>query len=126
MTQKTKKTIVIVSTLDTKGPEAAFLKTLLQDRGHRVILMDTNTGGEPSILPDISAAEVAEAGGGDILEIRKMKDTKKITSIMVEGAVKMVKDYLEKGKLDGIISFGGASNTATATAIMKVPALRNS
>ena len=113
------KTIVIISTFDTKGPEAAFLKALLQERGHRAILMDTNTGGEPSILPDISAAEVAEAGGGNIVEIRKMKDTKKITSIMVEGAIKKVKEHLEKGELDGIISFGGASNTATATAIMK-------
>ena len=114
-----KKTIVMVSTLDTKGSEAAFLKTLIQDRGHRVILLDTNTGGEPSILPDISAKEVAEAIGGNIEKIKKMKDTAKVSSIMIEGAIKKVKSLLEKGELDGIISFGGASNTAIATAIMK-------
>jgi uncharacterized protein (UPF0261 family) len=38
---------------------------------------------------------------------------------MVEGAIQKVKSLLEKGELDGIISFGGASNTAIATAIMK-------
>jgi uncharacterized protein (UPF0261 family) len=113
------KTIVIVSTLDTKGSEAAFLKALILERGHRVILLDINTGGDPSFLPDISAREVAQAAGEDIEEIRRMKDTKRTAAIMVEGAIKKVKSYLEKGEIDGIISFGGASNTAMATAIMK-------
>ncbi|MEW6375973.1 MAG: Tm-1-like ATP-binding domain-containing protein [Thermodesulfobacteriota bacterium] len=114
-----KKTIVIISTLDTKGSEAAFLKNLIQERGHRVILLDTNTGGEPSILPDIAAREVAKAGGGNIEEIRKMKDTGKAYGIMIEGAIKKVQGLLEKGQLDGIISFGGASNTSIGTTIMK-------
>ena len=48
-----------------------------------------------------------------------MKDTEKVSSIMIEGAIKKVKTLLEKNQLDGIISFGGASNTAIATAIMK-------
>jgi len=115
----TQKKIAIVSTLDTKGPEVAFLKTLIQERGHRVILLDISTGGEPSIPPDISANEVAEAGGGNIEKMRKMKDTAKVSSIMVEGAIQKVKALLEKGALDGIFSFGGASNTTMATAIMK-------
>jgi uncharacterized protein (UPF0261 family) len=115
----TKKRIVLVSTLDTKGTEAAFLKGLIQERGHRVILLDTNTGGDPSLPPDISAKDVANAGGGNIEKMKKMKDTAKVSSIMIEGAIKKVKSLLEKKGLDGIISFGGASNTAIATAIMK-------
>jgi uncharacterized protein (UPF0261 family) len=115
----TKKRIVLVSTLDTKGTEAAFLKGLIQERGHRVILLDTNTGGDPSLPPDISAKDVANTLGWDIEEIRKMKDTEKASSIMIHGAIKKVKSLLEKKGLDGIISFGGASNTAIATAIMK-------
>lgn len=114
-----KKTIVIVSSLDTKSSEATFLKGLIQERGHRVIFLDTSTGSEAVVRPDISAKEVAKAGGGDIEEIRKTKDTGKAASIMVEGATKIVKAFLEKGELDGIFSFGGASNTTIATAIMK-------
>ena len=113
------KKIVIVSTLDTKGSEAAFLKTLIQERGHRVILLDINTGGIASLPPDISAKEVADAAGWDIEEIRKMKDTNKASSIIIEGAIKKIRSLFEKGDLDGIISFGGASNTAIATTIMK-------
>ena len=33
-----------------------------------------------------------------------MKDTGKVSSIMIEGAIKKVKTLLEKGELDGIIS----------------------
>jgi uncharacterized protein (UPF0261 family) len=113
------KKIVLVSTLDTKGSEAIFLKGLIQERRHRVILLDTNTGGEPSIPADISAKEVAKAVGWDIEEIRKMKDTNKASSIIIEGAIKKIRSLFERGDLDGIISFGGASNTAIATTIMK-------
>lgn len=110
---------MLVSTLDTKGTEAVFLKELIEERGHRVILLDTNTGGEPSLPSDISAIEVAKAAGWNIEEIRKMKDTEKASSIMIQGAIKKVKTLLEKRELDGIISFGGASNTAIATTVMK-------
>ena len=113
------KTIVLVSTLDTKGAEAAFLKKLIEEKGHRVILLDTNTGGEPSIPSEISAKGVAKSAGWNIEEIRKMKDTEKASSVMIQGAIKKVKTLLEGKELDGIISFGGASNTAIATSIMK-------
>jgi uncharacterized protein (UPF0261 family) len=113
------KTIVLISTLDTKGSEAAFLKKLIEERGHRVVLLDTNTGGEPSVPSDISANEIAKSAGWNIEEVRKIKDTAKVSSIMIEGAIKKVESLLEKKELDGIISFGGASNTAIATSIMK-------
>ncbi len=118
-TELVKKVIVLISTLDTKGPEAVFLKKLIEKREHRVILLDTSTGGEPSVPPDLSAKEVAKAGGGNIEEMRKLKDTAKVSSIMIEGAIKKVKSLLEKRRLDGILSFGGLSNTTIATTIMK-------
>jgi uncharacterized protein (UPF0261 family) len=62
---------------------------------------------------------VAEAGGEKIEEIKKMKETGKASAMMIRGAIKKVKSLLEKGELDGIISFGGASNTTMATTIMK-------
>jgi uncharacterized protein (UPF0261 family) len=58
------KTIVVVSTLDTKGMEANFLKGLIENKGHRVILLDANTGGEPLIPPTISANEVQKPVSG--------------------------------------------------------------
>ncbi len=115
-----KKTIVILSTLDTRGEQTVFLKTLIQKRGHRTLLVDLSTGNEASIPSDVSAGEVARFAGEDIREIRKMKDTGRVSSIMIGGAVRLIKDLLEKKEIDGIISLGGASNTAMATAIMRL------
>ncbi len=113
------KTIAIVCTLDTKGEEAKYLKELIEARGHKTILIDTNMGGEPTITPDISAEEVARLGGGDIRDIRASRKTGEVTPIMIKGASIKVKELLEAGQLDGIISFGGASNTTVGTSVMK-------
>jgi uncharacterized protein (UPF0261 family) len=113
------KTIAIVCTLDTKGEEARYLKELIEARGHKTILIDTNMGGEPTIPPDISAEEVARLGGGDIHEIRTSKKTGELTPIMIKGASIQVKELLEAGQLDGVVSFGGASNTTVGTSVMK-------
>ena len=113
------KHIIILSTLDTKGEEASYLKHLIKIQGFHVTLLDTAIGGEPSIPADISSEEVAQAGGGNIHEIRSSKDTGHVTPIMIQGAIIKVKELLEKGQLDGIVSFGGASNTTLATTVMK-------
>ncbi len=89
-----KKTIVILSTLDTRGEQTVFLKTLIQKRGHRTLLVDLSTGNEASIPSDVSAGEVARFAGEDIREIRKMKDTGRVSSIMIGGAVRLIKDLL--------------------------------
>jgi uncharacterized protein (UPF0261 family) len=113
------KHIIILSTLDTKGDEAAYLKKRIEAEGFRVTLLDTGIGGEPSIPADISAKAVAEAGGGNIHDIRSSKDTGHVTPIMIKGATIKVQELLEQGLLDGIVSFGGASNTTLATSVMK-------
>lgn len=114
-----KKKIVVVATLDTKGEPAQYLKECIEARDHEVLLLDINTGGEPAVTADISAAMVAEAGGGDIHEIRASRNTGEITPIMIRGATIKVLELLNSGKMGGIVSFGGASGAIIATSIMK-------
>jgi len=114
------KHIVILCALDTKGEEASYLKQLIEDKGMNTVLVDTGFGGEATISSDISAVEVAKAGGGDITEIRASRDTGKMASIMCEGAIIKVQELFTKGQCDGIISFGGVSNTTLATNVMKM------
>ncbi len=116
---RSKGTVLIMGTLDTKGAEFAYLKELIEQAGLNTILMDTNTGGEPVIIPDISAGEVAAAGGGDIAEIRASRDTGKCTPIMINGAITKALELYEGGSLDGIISIGGDSGTTLGTTVMK-------
>jgi uncharacterized protein (UPF0261 family) len=114
------KRIVILTTLDTKGEEAAYLRSLIEAQGFKTVLLDTSIGGEPTIPPDISSEEVAAAGGGNIRAIRTSRNTGETTPIMIKGASLKVLELVAEGELDGIISFGGASNTTSATTVMKV------
>ena len=45
--------ILIVSSLDTKGQEVNFLKTLIEQRGHKTLLLDMSMRGEPQIPADV-------------------------------------------------------------------------
>jgi uncharacterized protein (UPF0261 family) len=113
------KQILLIATLDTKGEPAQYLQECIKARKHRVLLLDINTGGEPTIVPDISAEMVAAAGGGDIHKIRASRDTGEVTPIMIRGGIAIVLEMLREGRLGGIVSFGGASGAIVATSIMK-------
>ena len=113
------KHIVILASLDTKGAEAEYLQGLIEARGFTALLLDISIGGEPTVLPDISAEEVATLGGGTIQELRASRNTGEITPIMIKGATLKVQELAGKGLLDGIVAFGGASNTTSATTVMK-------
>ena len=61
------KTVVIIGTLDTKGPEIAYLRDRLKAMDLQTIVVDSGIIGEPiDIVPDIDHAEVATYGGTTI------------------------------------------------------------
>ena len=57
--------ILLISTLDTKGPETLYLREAIQDRGGNPLVLDLSMSGD-SHDADISPAEVAQAAGTDI------------------------------------------------------------
>ena len=57
------KTVGIVGTLDTKGIEFQFIKERIEVSGTSTCVVNTGILGEPYFEPDVSAGEVAEAGG---------------------------------------------------------------
>jgi len=114
------RSILIVSSLDTKWQEVNFLKTLIEQRGHKTVLLDMGTRGKSPIPVDISCEEIAKSAGRSIEEIRtSVKSRSEITSLMIEGAIKKTMELYQAGKVDGIVGVGGVSNTAMATDIMK-------
>ncbi|MFW6157668.1 MAG: Tm-1-like ATP-binding domain-containing protein, partial [Balneolaceae bacterium] len=54
-------TILLIGTFDTKGEEYAYVRGLIAERGHKVLLMDTSVLNEPALPADITAGEVARA-----------------------------------------------------------------
>jgi uncharacterized protein (UPF0261 family) len=64
------KTVVVVGALDTKGQEFKFVKDLIEAQGLKTLTVDFGILGEPFFAADISRAEVAKAGGGDLAHLR--------------------------------------------------------
>lgn len=112
------KKIAILATLDTKGEEAEFLRELILKRGHQPIVVDIGSGGRPKVHADISADEVANAGGGAIDELRASKDRLRITEMMTKGGIVKLKELFEAGELDGVLAIGGISGMILGSTIM--------
>src|SRR4051794_18975899 len=62
-TSRSRPTVVLVGTLDTKGDEYAFLRDRLRQAGVATLLVDVGTQGPPRTEPDVPREEVAAAGG---------------------------------------------------------------
>jgi len=113
------KTVVIVGALDTKGEEFAFLKKIIEDAGVNTLVVDFGVMGEPALAPDISRAEVAAAGGGDLAYFASGKHKDEAMATMAKGLAVIVRRLYEEGRLDGIIGMGGSGGTSVATTGMR-------
>lgn len=113
------KTILIIGTLDTKGREYAYVRDLLRNRGHETLMMDVGVMGKPVFGPDITAATVAEAGGGTLKGLQEKGDRGEALTVMARGARALTTQLHGEGKIDGVISLGGSGGTSIATAAMQ-------
>ena len=111
--------IAVIGTLDSKGEEHAFVAELIRKRGHETLLIDFGTGANPTVVPDITRHEVAEAGGIALDEILARHDRGESVSAMSEAAPALLSKLHAEGKIQGVISLGGGGGTAISTAAMR-------
>ncbi|MBW1707669.1 MAG: Tm-1-like ATP-binding domain-containing protein [Deltaproteobacteria bacterium] len=112
------KSILIISTLDTKEEEATYLRERILALGLKPLLMDIAMRGNGSSKADITPAQVATAGDSSLKDIHKSSDREQITKIMLRGAKRLEIKLFEDGKIDGVISIGGSTGSLMATEIM--------
>ncbi len=113
------KTVLIIGTMDTKSKQILFVKRLIEERGHEVVIMDIGTRGVSPASVDITPGAVAGAAGASIEEIRGMRELPKIIPLMIKGATKKANELLGLGRLQGILSLGGSGAATIATAVMR-------
>lgn len=112
--------VLLIGTLDTKEEEFSFVRDIIRSNNIEAVLMDTGILQDPEdIKPDISAKEVAQAGGGSLQELRSLKDRTHALDVMTKGARKLTENLYKKERFEGILSLGGGSGTALATAAMR-------
>jgi uncharacterized protein (UPF0261 family) len=113
------KRIICLATLDTKGNEILYIKNILQARGHRPIVIDCGTFGEPSIVPDIPREQILQGAGSSFEEVRAAGSARRASEIMMIGLRKTIKDLCDSGQIDGMIAIGGSMGSSMASAAMK-------
>ena len=113
------KTVGIVGTMDTKGVEFAFIKSQIESTGVSTCVINTGILGEPQLTPDISADEVAQAGGSSLQALRDEGDRGNSVAVMAQGAATLVAEKQAAGEIDGIISLGGSAGTTIGTTAMQ-------
>lgn len=114
-----KREIVIIGTLDTRGEDIKHMKTLIEQRGHKAMVIDVGVLGEVPLEANISRYQVAQASGASLEEIIAFNNQSKAMSKMAEGAGKIVKELYSRGKLDGLLAIGGTVGTFLALIVTK-------
>src|SRR5437667_276308 len=104
-------TIAILGTMDSKGVEHAFVADQIRLRGHKTLVIDVGTMGEPKLKPNITREEVALAGGIDLRALQKKQDRGESVAAMSKAAPVVLAKLAAEGKIDGVISLGGGGET---------------
>jgi len=116
-------TVAVLATLDTKGPEAAYLRDRLREHGLGALVVDCGILEPPlDVVPDVSSDDVARHSGGSIAELRRSGTRGRAVAAMRT----MLADYVEHlygdGRIAGGIGIGGAEGAVmTASALMRLP-----
>ncbi|MCD7907775.1 MAG: Tm-1-like ATP-binding domain-containing protein, partial [Clostridium sp.] len=108
--------VAVIATLDTKGTEAGFLRSCLEELGHEALIMDTGLLGEPLILPDISRQELMGLAGADDLDALRREGKAALMAAMTRGLREAVVKLQREGEIPGALSLGGGQGTAISAA----------
>jgi len=117
------KTVILIGTLDTKGPEIAYLRDRLQSHGLSTIVIDSGILGEPlDIIPDISHEQSATYAGSNLELIQKAGSRGKAVEMMRASLINLALELYQNGQVDAAVSMGGAEGAVMgASAMMVLP-----
>ena len=113
------KRIILLGTLDTKGPEFNFARQLIENRGHTAVVIDCGIMGAPFFEPTISRQKVAAAAATTIADILAKADKNYAIRTMTQGSTAIVKELYREGQLDGMLALGGGQGTIIGTTVMQ-------
>ncbi|NBX24027.1 MAG: UPF0261 family protein, partial [Microbacteriaceae bacterium] len=114
--------VAIIATLDTKGPEVAYLRDQLIRLGVATMVVDTGILGEPlGIVPDVTRAQLAERGGMTLESLQTVGSRGKAVTLMREFVTLFVREQYAAGEIIGGISVGGVGAVMGAAAIQTLP-----
>lgn len=114
-------TVLLIGTLDTKGPETAYLRDRVRAFGCDTLVLDSGILGEAvGIEADFNRRVVAEAAGSTIDALRNAGSRGKAVEEMLKGVRSIALDLYQSGRIHGVVALGGAEGSVLAAAAAKV------
>ncbi len=97
----------------------AYVRDLISERGHAVVVMDCGVMGDAPFAADISGQNVAHAGGSTLEELRATADRGEALEVMTRGACAQLQALVEEDGVQAVLGLGGSGGTVVATAAMR-------
>jgi uncharacterized protein (UPF0261 family) len=111
--------VLLIGTLDTKGPETAWLRDRVQAHGCSTLILDSGILGEAEgIVADFSRQRVAREAGTSIEALRAAGTRGKAVEEMLKGVRALALELHAAGRLHGVVALGGAEGSVLAAAAM--------
>ena len=107
--------IVLISTLDSKGEETAFLKELVKKAGRLVCVIDVGTAGTPAFAADITREEVAKKATTMAVSDGPVD----ALAAMAAGAAVIVREMFNAGAVSAVAGIGGGKGSGVFHSITK-------
>ena len=102
-----KQTVLLVGAFDSKGLEYSFVRKLLQANQLHVLTVNTGVLGTTDLFPvDIEAAEVAEAAGSTLEQLREAGDRGEAMKTMAAGVAVISKNLFSEDRFDAVFGMG--------------------
>jgi uncharacterized protein (UPF0261 family) len=111
--------VFLLTTLDTKGDEARFVRDRLQQLGVQVTVVDTGCVGQAPWPGDVTRQAVFQAAGADWQTVADAGDRGQAVTLAARGAAEWVRAAFQRGEVDGVLALGGSAGTTIGTAAMR-------
>jgi len=108
--------VYAIGTLDTKGPELAFLASNIEQAGGSCVLVDVGTGAAPTIAPGIPREQVAAFHPGGADAVLSVRDRGQAVTAMGEALARFLAEAHGQGLFSGAVGLGGTGGTALISA----------
>ena len=116
--------IAVVGMLDEREEALRTIKSQIEKRGHKVLLIDISIGTGaivPSLKADVNCRELVQLGGGPAEGVEGMLlgQRDRAISIMSTGLTRKILALQGSGELQGIIAISGMTGALLALPAMK-------
>lgn len=112
--------VILIGTLDTKGPEIAFLRDCLTVAQLSCVVIDAGCLGTASLKADISRDEIFRAAGTSLGLMQSQQNRGEAIRRAAIGVGKTVDRLYRLGQVEGVLAIGGSAGTTIGTQAMQL------